>query len=63
GLALSRWLAGDDTRIGIPASEADDRDLQLSRNATLMISLGPLIVLPALLLLLGGWLAWRRNRA
>ncbi|MEJ2407011.1 MAG: GldG family protein [Candidatus Thiodiazotropha sp.] len=63
GLTLSRWLAGDDEEIGIPAPEADDRTLQLSRTTILIISLGPLIVLPTLLLLVGGWIAWRRNRA
>ena len=62
GLAISRWLVGDDQSIGIPATEADDRELHLSKLAIGVIGLGSLIVLPLLILLSGGLIAWRRNR-
>jgi hypothetical protein len=63
GLALIRWLSGDDRMIGIPAAETDDRELHLSKPAIAMIGLGSLIVLPLLLLGYGLLTAWRRNRA
>ncbi|MEW8027009.1 MAG: GldG family protein [Candidatus Thiodiazotropha sp.] len=63
GLALCRWLVGDDQLIGIPAPQASDRELHLSRLAIGTIGLGSLIVLPLLLLAAGAVMAWRRNRA
>jgi hypothetical protein len=63
GLAISRWLVGDDQLIGIPASEASDRELHLSQLAIGTIGIGSLIVAPLLLLLIGGLMAWRRSRA
>ena len=63
GLALVRWLTGEDRLIDIPAAEADAQALQLSKPAIAVISLGSLIVLPLLLLTAGLLLAWRRSRA
>ena len=63
GLALVRWLTGEDRLIDIPAAEADDQALHLSKPAIAVISLGSLIVLPLLLLTAGLLLAWRRSRA
>lgn len=63
GLALVRWLTGDDRMIGIPAAETDDRELRLSKPAIAVIGLGSLIALPLLLLFSGLLMAWRRNRA
>lgn len=63
GLAITRWLTQDDRMIGIPAAQADDSELHLSKTATAVIGLGSLIVLPLLLLLFGLSMAWRRNRA
>ncbi|MCU7844114.1 MAG: GldG family protein [Candidatus Thiodiazotropha sp. (ex Monitilora ramsayi)] len=63
GLALIRWLTGDDKMIGIPSAPADDRELHLSKTATAVIGLGSLIVLPLTLLLTGLLMGWRRNRA
>jgi hypothetical protein len=63
GLALCRWLVGDDQSIGIPAPQASDRELHLSRLAIGTIGLGSLIVIPLLLLAIGAVMAWRRNRA
>ncbi|MES9832191.1 MAG: GldG family protein [Candidatus Thiodiazotropha sp. LLP2] len=63
GLTISRWLVGDDQLIGIPVTEASDRELQLSQLAIGIIGLGSLIVAPLLLLLFGGLMMWKRNRA
>ncbi|PVV27824.1 MAG: hypothetical protein B6D79_00405 [gamma proteobacterium symbiont of Ctena orbiculata] len=63
GLSLCRWLVGDDQLIGIPAPQASDQELHLSRLAVGTIGLGSLIVLPLLLLLTGSVMGWRRNRA
>ncbi|MES9953814.1 MAG: GldG family protein [Candidatus Thiodiazotropha sp. 6PLUC2] len=63
GLTISRWLVGDDQLIGIPVTEASDRELHLSQLAIGVIGFGSLIVAPILLLLFGGLMMWRRNRA
>lgn len=63
GLALVRWLSGDDKMIGIPAAAVDDQELHLSKMAIGIIGLGSLIVLPLSLLLTGLLMAWRRNKA
>jgi ABC-type uncharacterized transport system involved in gliding motility auxiliary subunit len=62
GLALCRWLIGDDQLIGIPAPQARDRELHLSKLAIGTIGLGSLILIPLLLLVAGAVMAWRRNR-
>ncbi|MEN8167928.1 MAG: hypothetical protein ABFR65_10695, partial [Pseudomonadota bacterium] len=63
GLALVRWLTADDQMLGIPAREILDRELRLSSLAKGIIGLGVLIVMPLLLLITGGIISWRRNRA
>ncbi|MEW8507622.1 MAG: GldG family protein [Candidatus Thiodiazotropha sp.] len=63
GLFLCRWLVGDDQMVGIPAPQAGDRELHLSKLAIGTIGLGSLILLPLLLLSTGALVAWRRNRA
>lgn len=63
GLALVRWLTGDDRMIGIPTTPASDRELHLSKPAIAIISLGSLILAPLTLLASGLLMAWRRNRA
>lgn len=62
GLALVRWLTGDDRMIGIPTTPADDRELHLSKPAIAVISLGSLILAPLALLSIGLLLGWRRSR-
>jgi hypothetical protein len=62
GLALCRWLVGDSQMVGIPAPQASDRELRLSRFAIGAIGIGSLFVLPLLLIAIGAVLAWRRNR-
>ncbi len=63
GLSLVRWLAADDRMIGIPPNELQDRTLHLSPLLTGVIGLGWLLVIPSLLLITGGIISWRRNRA
>jgi hypothetical protein len=63
GLALVRWLTGNDRMIGIPAAAADDQELHLSNPAIAVIGLGSLILAPLALLLTGLLMAWRRYRA
>ncbi len=63
GLALVRWLTSNEQMLGIPAREILDRELQLSPLAKGIIGLGSLIVMPLLLLITGGIITWRRNRA
>ncbi|MES9990559.1 MAG: GldG family protein [Candidatus Thiodiazotropha sp.] len=63
GLSLFRWLVGDDKMVGIPAPQASDHELQLSKLAIGTIGLGSLILLPLLLFATGVIIAWRRNRA
>lgn len=63
GLALIRWLVADDRMIGLPPREILDQELQLTPLARGIIGLGSLILLPLLLLISGGIIAWRRNRA
>ncbi|MGD8589261.1 MAG: GldG family protein [Chromatiales bacterium] len=63
GLSLVRWLVEDDRMLEIPPREILDRELRLSPLAQGIIGLGTLILLPLLLLISGGILAWSRNRA
>jgi ABC-type uncharacterized transport system involved in gliding motility auxiliary subunit len=56
------WLLGDDKLVDLPPRGAPDRLLQISQNQLNLISVGFLIVLPLLLLLLGGLISWRRRR-
>jgi hypothetical protein len=63
GLTLIRWLVADDRMIGLPPREILDQELQLAPLARGIIGLGSLILLPLLLLISGGIIAWRRNRA
>jgi len=56
------WLLGDDALVNLPPRGAPDRFLQLSQAALNAVSLGFLAILPALLLLAGGLIVWRRRR-
>lgn len=62
GMKISRWLIGDDQLVGIPVTEAGDRELHLSNLAIGVIGIGSLIIAPLFLLLFGGLMMWRRNR-
>lgn len=56
------WLLGDDALVSLPPRGAPDRVLDLSQTGLNVLSLGFLVVLPLLLLLIGGVLVWRRRR-
>jgi ABC-type uncharacterized transport system involved in gliding motility auxiliary subunit len=56
------WLLGDDALVSLPPRGAPDRVLELSQSELNVVSLGFLVGLPALLLVIGGVLVWRRRR-
>lgn len=56
------WLLGDDALVNLPPRGAPDRVLRLSQGELNLVSLGLLAALPLLLLLIGGWVVWRRRR-
>lgn len=56
------WLLGDDKLVQLPPRGAPDRLLEISQAGLNALSLGFLVVLPLLLLLAGGLIAWRRRR-
>lgn len=56
------WLLGDDALVALPPRGAPDRVMQLSQATLNALSLGFIALLPLLLLLIGGALAWRRRR-
>jgi ABC-type uncharacterized transport system involved in gliding motility auxiliary subunit len=56
------WLLGDDKLVELPPRGAPDRLLDISQTELNALSFGFLIVLPLLLLLIGGLIAWRRRR-
>jgi ABC-type uncharacterized transport system involved in gliding motility auxiliary subunit len=56
------WLLGDDKLVDLPPRGAPDRLLQISQGGLSAISLGFIVVLPLLLLLIGGVITWRRRR-
>lgn len=62
GTRLFNWLVSDDELIEIAPRAAPDTDLQLSERASLAIAIGFLFVLPALLVLAGVFIWWRRRR-
>ena len=63
GQRVFDWLLADDAMIDLPDKGAPDRQLQLSQTQLGVIGLGFLLILPALLLVLGGSIWWRRKRA
>ena len=62
GERMFDWLLGDDKLVDMPVRGAPDRLLRMSQGQLNAVSFGFLLVLPALLLLIGGWIAWRRRR-
>lgn len=63
GQRVFNWLLQDDALIQIADKGTPDRQLALSQGALGVIGFGFLIGLPALLLLAGTMLWWRRRRA
>lgn len=62
GKRVFDWLLGDDKLVDLPPRAAPDRLLQISQTELNLISFGFLLVLPVLLLLIGGFIVWRRRR-
>lgn len=61
GERIVDWLLGDDALAQIPAS-APDSKLAPTRLQLGTITFGYLVALPLLLILIGGWIGWRRRR-
>ncbi len=62
GLRLVNWLTAADLLVTIPPRAAPDRNLALTRNATVAIASGFLVAVPLALLALGLGVWWRRRR-
>lgn len=63
GERIFDWLLGDDALVQLPPRGAPDRVLQITQGQLSAVTLGFLVVLPLLLLLVGGLIVWRRRRA
>jgi len=63
GERIFDWLLGDDALVNLPPRGAPDRLLQITQAQLSIVTLGFLIALPLLLLLIGGFIVWRRRRA
>jgi len=63
GQRVFDWLLGDDAMIDLPDKGAPDRQLQLTQTQLGVIGLTFLLILPALLLISGAVIWWRRKRA
>ncbi|WP_109127088.1 DUF4350 domain-containing protein [Dyella sp. C11] len=63
GERIFDWLLGDDALVNLPPRGAPDRVLQITQAQLSVVTLGFLIVLPLLLLIIGGFIVWRRRRA
>ena len=63
GQRVFDWLLQDDELVDIPDKGAPDRQLDMTQRELGVISLSFLIGLPALLLMCGGVIWWRRRRA
>lgn len=62
GLNVVNWLSSDDQLLAIPNKTAQDTALHLTEGQLMVIGLGFLLGLPAVLLLAGGTLWWRRRK-
>jgi ABC-type uncharacterized transport system involved in gliding motility auxiliary subunit len=63
GQRVFDWLLQDDELVDIPDKGAPDRQLDMTQRELGVISLSFVIGLPALLLICGGVIWWRRRRA
>ena len=63
GERVFNWLLGDDQLISMPPRGAPDRVLSVSQGELSALTIGFMVVMPLLLLLIGGLIAWRRRRA
>ena len=63
GQYLADWLAEDEASVEVPVRGAPDRQLDLGTLGYTIIGGFFLIALPALLVISGGWIWWRRRRS
>jgi ABC-type uncharacterized transport system involved in gliding motility auxiliary subunit len=63
GERIFDWLLGDDKLIDMPPRGAPDRVLNVSQGELNILGITFILVIPVLLLLIGGVIAWRRRRA
>ena len=63
GERIFNWLLGDDALVDLPREGVPDRVLRIGQGELNATTIGFMLVLPLLLLLAGGLLAWRRRRA
>ena len=61
-MALTNWLAHDDKLINIPVKTSVGTQLSLTKNQSIILGLGFLVVLPLILLATGLGIWWRRRR-
>lgn len=61
--ALALWLTGDADEMSFITQRAPDSELNLSNRAIIIVSVLYLVTLPLSLLLIAGFVRWRRNRA
>ena len=61
GMNIIQWLNHDDHFINIPPKAASDRTLNFSETSIAVIGLGFLVVLPATLFTIGGYIWYRRR--
>jgi hypothetical protein len=61
GMNMMNWLAGEERLITLAPHTAKDGALTLSKRQLTVLSAMLLIVIPLLLIAMGGWLWWRRR--
>ncbi|TNC99661.1 MAG: ABC transporter [Gallionellaceae bacterium] len=61
GMNMMNWLAGEERLITLAPHTAKDGALTLSKRELTVLSSTLLIVIPLLLIAMGGWLWWRRR--
>ena len=61
GMNMLNWLSGEERLITLAPHTAKDGTLTLSKHQLTFLSVGLLVVLPLLMIGIGGWLWWRRR--